>query len=430
MFRKLARATAQTYRLAANTILAIVLVLIVANVGGYLFLRYLKLVQAGTADIPVVAEYGEHVRAAYPGWSAVDVNDLLYEIWSRPLVYESFTQFKEQAHEGRFVNVDEVGFRHVKDQVPWPPDTAAFNVFVFGGSTTFGYGVADEGTVASFLQERLRRALGNNVAVYNFGRGFYYSTHEMLLFIKLLHQGFVPSLAIFVDGFNDFHYAGAKDLIWTGSLKRSQSHSLGEIARSFWMETPFARALLRLSDRASRDTAAESNAADEAPDAESQRETTKAVPSLVESTLSRYRRNQSLIEGAATAFAVPTIFVLQPVPSYRYDTTHHPFYQAGERERALYQMGFAAFEAAAARGVLGDNFLSCADIQEGVTELSYVDAVHYAPSLADRLSACIVERSDAAGLLPDVAPAGVEHGAERHRSPESEQLAQFAGSAP
>lgn len=430
MFRKLSRVIAQSYRLAANTILALILVLVVVNVGGYLFLRYLKLVQAGTADIPVIAEYGEHVRAAYPGWSAVDVNDLLYEIWSRPLVYESFTQFKEQAHEGRFVNVDEVGFRHVKDQAPWPPAEAAFNVFVFGGSTTFGYGVPDDGTVASFLQEHLRQAFGRTVAVYDFGRGFYYSTHEMLLFIKLLQKGFVPDLAVFVDGFNDFYYAGAKDLIWTDALKRSQSRSLGEIARSFWMETPFARALLRVSERASRDASEKEKPAAKSPDAESQDKAAASVASLVDKTLSRYQRNQRLIEGTAAEFGVPTIFVLQPVPSYRYDTSHHPFYQAGERERALYQTGYAAFEQAAARGELGTRFVSCDDIQEGVTELSYVDAVHYAPSMADRLSACIVNRSRAAGLLSDVMPSGTKQDTERHRPAKRARVARVVGPAP
>src|SRR6185369_12207002 len=103
------------------------------------------------------------------------------------------------------VTVDPAGFRAGRDQRPWPPDPARFNVFVFGGSTTFGYGVADGDTIASQLQPLLARH-GRDVAVYNFGRGYYYSTQERILYEQLLAGGFVPALAVFIDGLNDFCY--------------------------------------------------------------------------------------------------------------------------------------------------------------------------------------------------------------------------------
>jgi hypothetical protein len=49
--------------------------------------------------------------------------------------------------------------------------------FVFGGSTTFGYGESDNLTIPSNLQYYLREAFQTDQsAVYNFGRAFYFSS--------------------------------------------------------------------------------------------------------------------------------------------------------------------------------------------------------------------------------------------------------------
>jgi hypothetical protein len=55
---------------------------------------------------------------------------------------------------------------------------------------------------------------------------------------------------------------------------------------------------------------------------------------------------------------------------------------------------------------LGRNFLWCADVQYGVAEPLYVDAIHYSVELSRRLAACIgrltVERKlvPASGVRP------------------------------
>ena len=70
----------------------------------------------------------------------------------------------------KYINVDENGFRMTKNQGPWLPSPKYFNVFLFGGSTTFGYGIPDHQTIASYLQEFLSIVpLGKEARVYNFG---------------------------------------------------------------------------------------------------------------------------------------------------------------------------------------------------------------------------------------------------------------------
>jgi hypothetical protein len=117
-----------------------------------------------------ITKYGiSQLLAAYPGRSQEEILEILQEAYTRPLVYEAFTHFKEKPATGQFVNVTQAGFRLVEDQGPWPPDPQNFNVLVFGGSTTFGYGVADGETIPSALQKELRVRL-KCAHVYNFSR--------------------------------------------------------------------------------------------------------------------------------------------------------------------------------------------------------------------------------------------------------------------
>ena len=61
------------------------------------------------------------LSAIYPDFSDEKVRTLLRETWSRPYIYDAFTQFKERPFRGEHVNVTEGGFRHTLDQGPWPP---------------------------------------------------------------------------------------------------------------------------------------------------------------------------------------------------------------------------------------------------------------------------------------------------------------------
>lgn len=94
----------------------------------------------------------------------------------------------------------------VEDEGPWPPAKSNLNIFVFGGSTTFGYGIADGETIASALQRKLANSSSKPIRIYNFGRGHYYSTQERILFSNLLGAGTVADVAVFIDGLNEFYY--------------------------------------------------------------------------------------------------------------------------------------------------------------------------------------------------------------------------------
>jgi hypothetical protein len=338
---------------------------------------------------PIAEKYrNAQLALVYPGKTQQQIDALLGETWSRSYVYEAFTQFSERPYRGQYVNVDAHGFRQSADQAPWPPDPSRFNVFVFGGSTTFGYGVADAETVPSRLQEEIRSRSGLPVAVYNFGRGFYYSTQERVLFEQLVSRGLRPQLAIFIDGLNEFYYRRDEPLFtstlrdfldtdrsttfWSGAVKLPAVRVMSSAARSL---------RCRLRDCAG---ATQPGADDEA--------------AAIAEILGHYRTNKRLIEATAAAFGIVPVFVWQPVPTFKYDLTNHVFAGSDFGPLALTGPGFGVF-AAERRDSPPDDLIWCADIQDGRQEPLYVDQVHYTAAFAKTVAACIAAPLQERGLL-------------------------------
>ena len=73
---------------------------------------------------------------------------------------------------------------------------------MFGGSTMWGTGGRDEGTIPAALARELR---GHGIVpeITNFGETGYVNTQEVLLLALQLQKGRVPDLVIFYDGIND-----------------------------------------------------------------------------------------------------------------------------------------------------------------------------------------------------------------------------------
>jgi hypothetical protein len=121
-------------------------------------------------------------------------------------------------------------------------------------------------------------------------------------------------------------------------------------------------------------------------------------PAVSDWVIRRYVTNKTLTEGAAEAIRVPTVFVWQPVPTYKYDLTHHTFKGTfGRTEYARH--GYPRMAEYVRTHPLGRNFVWCADLQENLHELLYVDQVHYAPDLSRRIAECIAGAIRERGLI-------------------------------
>lgn len=335
----------------------------------------------------IIAQYGmELVRKAYPGKSDEEIRALLDDTWSRPFAYDSYTGFKEREWKSANVNVDAKGFRLVKDQAAWPPDPNNFNVLFFGGSTTFGYGVADDETAASYFQELARDVGNKNVVVYNFGRGLYISGQERALFEKLLAGGFRPDVAVFVDGVNDYHL---EPKVWQGVIDAFE----GKAEAGMLSRLPVTRLIDSLRRRLS---GASSPALTAAPAEESSR------ASETIAIADNYLRNKKLTEAAAAAYGVTALFVWQPIPVYHYDLQYHIFkdFAAHDFDGSLSAEAYEQMADRMVSGATGRNFIWAADIQEGIKRPLYVDFVHYNPELHRMLAQFIIDVMNAAKMLP------------------------------
>ena len=105
-----------------------------------------------------------------------------------------FLGHTETDRNGKFVNFSEDEGRKVNR-----PNNCSFNIYLYGGSTTFGYNVKDTDTIGEFLQNDI----GSNFCVYNHGRSYYYSKQENNLFYLHLENQKKIDYAIFLDGINE-----------------------------------------------------------------------------------------------------------------------------------------------------------------------------------------------------------------------------------
>lgn len=346
-------------------------------------------------------------------WYALESADELKPMWNEfyngRIEFESYVHFRARAMEGKYYGVSEHGFRKVRNQGPWPLDKEKFNIFFFGGSTLFGVGPYWAST-ASYFQEHMNNLenIEKEVNVYNFGRSGYFSAQEIILFQRLLTDGHVPDMVIFIDGPNDFCWSDGQPSSWQtlsrhfnsvndAAASRAAAHGViteWNKIRSFAENLPLARFLNALIARAVEEPLPQistpSQAVDEAPESD---ETLNVI-------IDRYLSIKKQIVGVSNAFGIKSVFVWQPIPTYKYDNTKHLFYpdRLGCHVNSKFGYPMMAQRMQEADG-FGENFIWAADMQKNLKEALYIDAFHYTAPMSKRISAFITESIVKRGLL-------------------------------
>tara|TARA_A100000164_G_scaffold381099_1_gene431213 strand:- start:172 stop:1281 length:1110 start_codon:yes stop_codon:yes gene_type:complete len=141
----------------------------------------------------------ENLKVVY-GEEFEDYIDV-YKSQSNAMIYEPLTEFKEKPKNSKFVSVSELGNRCIKINLKncEPAKGGENEIWIFGGSTVFGYGLKNDETIAAYLNQ-----LVENKRIINFGQGFYNSNQSRIYFQNLLTFLPKPHAAIFLEGFNDF----------------------------------------------------------------------------------------------------------------------------------------------------------------------------------------------------------------------------------
>ncbi|GAB2534608.1 hypothetical protein [Rufibacter soli] len=357
------------YQFVAVQVFTLLLLLLLLNGVMAVFYNYKD--QQLKATNPIAQKYGrEALRAIYPGYSDQEQDALLTETWTRKQEYEPFTGFKEAAYQGKYLNVHPAGFRLGWEQGSWPLDTANVNVFIFGGSTTFGYGVADTETLPSYLQQALKTQ-SKRVKCYNFGRGFYYSVQERALFEKLLLEGVYPNLVLFVDGLNEYAQPEPEFVAQTQALFSQKPGTLLQ----FWTKSlPISRLATSLRYRLL-------GISPEAPEMEK----SCALDSL-QIIHNRYWQNRQMIEAVAEQAGIPCYFVWQPISCFAYAAKDAYFLSPKETGSCYPACGYVQMRQEWQQMKAGENSIWLADIQQGHPANNYVDKVHYTAAFHQKMA--------------------------------------------
>jgi len=114
--------------------------------------------------------------------------------------WQPYVYWRRAPYRGRFITVEDDGRRSTFE--PETLQSDAPRIWVFGGSTVWGTGAADDETIPSQLARQLHEA-GQPARVVNFGETGYVNTQGLLRLWLELRRGNVPDVAVFYDGAND-----------------------------------------------------------------------------------------------------------------------------------------------------------------------------------------------------------------------------------
>lgn len=120
------------------------------------------------------------------------------------MVWHPYVYWRRHEFQGKWINVDARGVRKTAN-----PACAGKKqrIFFFGGSTAWGIGAPDEGTIPSALSKELNSPGEGCYEITNFGESGYVSTQSVITLQRELQRGNVPDAVIFYDGVNDVYAA-------------------------------------------------------------------------------------------------------------------------------------------------------------------------------------------------------------------------------
>jgi hypothetical protein len=134
----------------------------------------------------------DNYRHMKPG----DVDTLLKAHESYSMKYAPWVGYREAPFKSRFLNIDEYGIRS-NGKSSEGIEKIQNAIWFFGGSTTWGAGVADGETIPAQLEKLMGRP------VVNLGVNAFYSEQENRELVEYLRLGYRPAMAAFLDGINE-----------------------------------------------------------------------------------------------------------------------------------------------------------------------------------------------------------------------------------
>lgn len=368
----------------AKLFLVLCVLLVVVEILSGLAMNHIR--HGRTAAVPTLTD--QQLVLLYDTDKPRVVRDIQAEDAKLPeAIYEPLVEYSLPQFSGRYFSVTVDGYRG--NGHPQSLNTPGAKVFVFGGSTTFGRGVAGDQTIPAYLETVLREQ-GKDVQVFNFGVPSWTSTQERIALGRLLTAGAKPDVVVFVDGLGDFQSCHMPD-------RTAWSERIAE-ALQMSRRMPFLAELVRRSDAVALGQWLVGHPPAEAPD----RGDACSSDADVDRVIQRLDTNRRLISGMATAMGFKAVFVQQPVPTYHYDNTKRPV--PVDPDLLAHHMNSAKgyprlMEMRAAGQLFDTNVLWLAET-EPADGNAYVDTIHYSPTFNRTLAETIGQYILTNALLP------------------------------
>lgn len=223
---------------------------------------------------------------------------------STRLEWRSYVYWRRRPFAGRYVNVDENGFRRTW-QDPRQPGGRPTRIFAFGGSTLWGMGARDEFTIPSLLAKGLaERAPDARIEVTNFAELGYVSTQEVMSLEIALRRGDVPDLVIFYDGVNDV-FSSFQNGVAGSPQNETRMRSRYEDSR--------LAALLDVVEGSAALAPLVKRVQDRAWFAAYERRTRDERDALARDTVEIYESNLAIVDALGRRYGFRSLFYWQPV---------------------------------------------------------------------------------------------------------------------
>jgi len=275
------------------------------------------------------------------------------------------------------------------------------NVWTFGGSTMYGAGVPDWGTVPSYLSRELNAGSRDCIFVTNFGVEGYVTDQELILLEEQLKAGGRPDLVVFYDGVNDSILAWPPTappiahFMYRSIKARVEGTTSGRL--DFLQKSHAVRLVAELLERRHSATSFASLVS-------------RAQPNVL-ATLSNYEQNMRLARALADTYKFKVYCFWQPMLVYG----HKPFVpfeqqmatrdvKGDTNESAWFLTNAAVYREAELHAARDGAFVFLGYLFDSTHEPVYVDEVHLGPrgnELAAQAIARFV-RARSSEWLPEV----------------------------
>ncbi|MDD4979813.1 MAG: SGNH/GDSL hydrolase family protein [Candidatus Omnitrophica bacterium] len=314
----------------------------------------------------------QQLLRVYPGKGIGEIKDILKDSEGYPI---EPTREYQASYRSRYVNVSKEGYRIIANQRGYSQDKKQKNIFIFGGSTTWGYRLPDNETIASYVQDGLnKKDKGFLYNVFNYAICSGYSKYEKRYLERLIMHGRTPDYVIFIDGLNDFcrvalrwpEESNKRLLTYEKIFKKYVFEPYifwkGELSKLLGVNHKIGNHLLQYDEKS------------------------------IEQASKELIFNWRAIKGICNQYDIKCIFVLQPIPVYDYPLEKNLFLDkaALKEERAYYMAASKGYRLLLQADILNSfKYLDLHKLQ--IKGYEYLDSCHYTADFSKRIAEYLVE---------------------------------------